>query len=163
MARRVIIEDDLTGEENAEERTFAIGEKVYQIELVDNTWNWFQDIVGPLVEAGREVGTMRGAEVRKHATPRKPQENTEERHTREELDACRAWCDANRIRLPSGGGKIAAAVWQGFALKDPSVIPDKWHLAEGEANGAVALAVQRRGLDGDQDSDQEGQQALADA
>lgn len=168
MARKVLFLDDLTGEEGAEERVFAIGENVYEADLVDSTWTWYQDVLGPLVEASKQIGTMRGTEVKRFATPRKPPETSDERHSREELDQCRAWCDANRIKLPSGGGKIATAIWQGFALKDPSVIPDKWHLAEGEENGAVALAVQRRGLvdggqGGEEDADQEGQQGLAEA
>lgn len=156
MARKVIIEDDLSGEPGAEERNFAIGDKVYEIDLTDGSWNWLQDILEPVVEVARQVATINTTangvqDIRKlGASTRRMPADPEERHSREDLDACRSWCNANGVKLPAGGGKIAAVVWQAWALKDVSIVPEKFMLGEGEENSSVALAAQRRQENGQQ-------------
>lgn len=53
MATRPVTYDDITGEENATTRYFAVGDEAFEIDLVDANWEAFQNAIDKYVEKAR--------------------------------------------------------------------------------------------------------------
>lgn len=107
MARKVLIVDDIDGSEDAETRVFAFDGKAFEIDLAEPNWTMLQDLLGPFLESATIVGK---AEVQRGGSIRNMPKVDVERHSREDLDAMRLWANANGVKLPPGGGRVAEAI-----------------------------------------------------
>lgn len=135
MARKVLIVDDIDGSEDAETRVFAFDGKAFEIDLAEPNWTMLQDLLGPFLEAGTVVGK---AEVQRGGSIRNAPKVDVERHSREDLDGMRLWANANGVKLPPGGGRVAEAIWQAWRVNKPDILAEKYRLQEGEANEGPA-------------------------
>lgn len=136
MARKMVILDDIDGSDGAEERQFGWDGVALKIDLGDVQWAKLQDLLAPYLEVAEPIGSYA---VNRTAPKRRTPLIDTDRHTREEIDSLRLWAHGHRIRLPRGGGKVAEIVWSAWRQNDPSVVPQRYFLDEGEENVPAAL------------------------
>lgn len=93
----IIRRDDLTGDEGAKPRRFAIGDQGYEIDLTDDSWAHVLQFLAPYVTVARP-------------DPRSRRSNLDDRETRERI---RKWARANGFEVGSRG-RIPADIMQAY-------------------------------------------------
>lgn len=128
MARRVIIEDDITGEPNANEVVFALRNKVYKTDLTEEGEAELEAVLAPYIAVARDGGKLIISNERYRAAPTEVTDDYDTgRHTKEETAAVREFGDKHGIKLPVG--KIPRDVWAAWRTNNldllrPGRLPD---------------------------------------
>lgn len=128
MARTIVTTDDITDEPNAEEVTFALDGKVYKIDLTEEGEAELRRAVAVYIVYGREAGRLSITGEKPIPAPRLRARGQEQdpdagRHTREEIDECREFCEANGIVMSEAQGRIPVIVWKAWRTNDSSIVP----------------------------------------
>lgn len=129
MARQIVIRDDITDEPDAEEDTFAIDGTVFKIDLTEEGSAELRRALAPYLNNARIAGRLAISGEKPQAAPRLRPRGQEPdpdagRHTREEIDSCREFCEANGIEMSEAQGRIPVIVWKAWRTNDTSLVPD---------------------------------------
>lgn len=139
MARYLVTRDDITGEIDAAEVTFAFRGEVYKIDLTEEGENELGRALALYIANGRVAGklSISGTEkrapqpvLRQRGEPENPDLG---RHSPEEIESCRQFCEENGIKLSSAQGRIPVIIWTAWRTKDASIVPEHLMVAEPSA------------------------------
>lgn len=135
MARQIVVTDDITEEPNAEEVTFAIDGKVYKIDLTQEGEQELRRALGLYIHYGREAGRLTIGSEKANPMPQRRLRGQEAdpdtgRHTKEEIDSCREFCEKHGIEISEARGRIPVIVWKAWRTNDPAIVPEHLLLTE---------------------------------
>ncbi|AEK09442.1 Lsr2-like DNA bridging protein [Mycobacterium phage LittleE] len=108
MAVKTVLIDDITGEEGAKTRAFALAGEEYEIDLVDSTYEELEKALAGFIESARKI---RGAKRSHHASPAK--KATPAVSKTDQLGAIRDWARKEGKKV-SDRGRIPKDIVDAF-------------------------------------------------
>ncbi|AAN12705.1 nucloid associated Lsr2-like [Mycobacterium phage Omega] len=105
--KKVVLVDDITGEEGATTREFALAGEVYEIDLVNSTYEELEKALAGFIESARKI---RGAKRSHHASPTKAKPVASKT---DQLGAIRDWAKKKGMKV-SDRGRIPKDIVDAF-------------------------------------------------
>lgn len=135
MARKILIVDDVTGDEGAEEGEFAFRGITYQIDLTTEGWEQLEDLLQPYITSGRKQGTGKGVAIPKSKIANDGDAGS---HTPQEVAALKQWCVKNGVQTPHA--RISLDVWGAYRRNDVSLLRPGRMIADQKPERGMAEA-----------------------